>query len=223
MSLGQHGAAVDAAACGERRFQPGPAGRVIAHAFGRKPGGQRIDGATHFVKLADARRIELGNLEAALAALGDETLPVQQMQRVRHRLARDAEPVGEPRSAGCAARARACGRRSLPGSAHRPGRSGSEAGREGSHRQLRKDKREYGIPYSNLRLIVWRRQAVSEGGSTPSAELDKLLISRGSSTVHGVVFSIFGRSGLSSPAPPRPGWRSAPRRPRPRSRRYGRP
>jgi hypothetical protein len=31
----------------------------------------------------------------APAALGDETLTMQEMQRVRHRLARDAELVGE--------------------------------------------------------------------------------------------------------------------------------
>ena len=40
-------------------------------------------------------RVERGNLKAAAAALGDETLPVQQMQRVRNRLARDAELVGK--------------------------------------------------------------------------------------------------------------------------------
>jgi hypothetical protein len=32
---------------------------------------------------------------SAPAAFGDETLPMQQMQRVRHRLARHAELVGE--------------------------------------------------------------------------------------------------------------------------------
>ena len=42
-------------------------------------------------ELADPLGVEPGNLEAAAAALGDEALPVQQMQRVGHRLARYAE------------------------------------------------------------------------------------------------------------------------------------
>ena len=35
--------------------------------------------------------IEPGDFKAAAAAFGDESLPVQQMQRVGHRLARNAE------------------------------------------------------------------------------------------------------------------------------------
>ena len=58
---------------------------------GGEPRGQRVDGAAHFVELADALRIEPGDFKAAAAAFGDQPLPVQQMQRVRHRLARDAE------------------------------------------------------------------------------------------------------------------------------------
>src|SRR4029078_6787506 len=52
-------------------------------------------GAAHLVELADACGVELGDLKTAPAALGDEALPGQQMQRVRHRLARDAELVSE--------------------------------------------------------------------------------------------------------------------------------
>ena len=58
---------------------------------GCQPCGQRVDGAAHLVELADALRVEPGDFEAAAAAFGDEPLPVQQMQRVGHRLARYAE------------------------------------------------------------------------------------------------------------------------------------
>ena len=58
---------------------------------GREPRRQRVDGAAHLVELADALRIEPGDFKAAAAAFGDESLPVQQMQRMGHRLARDAE------------------------------------------------------------------------------------------------------------------------------------
>ena len=39
--------------------------------------------------------IEPRDLKAAAAAFGDQALPVQQMQRVRNRLARHAEPLGQ--------------------------------------------------------------------------------------------------------------------------------
>ena len=58
---------------------------------GGEPCCQRVDGAAHLVELADALRIEPGDFKAAAAAFGDEPLPVQQMQRMGHRLARDAE------------------------------------------------------------------------------------------------------------------------------------
>ena len=61
----------------------GPSGRELCC--------QRVDGAAHLVELADALRVEPGDFKAAAAAFGDEPLPVQQMQRMRHRLARYAE------------------------------------------------------------------------------------------------------------------------------------
>ena len=69
---------------------PRPAASVFDPLRG-KPGRQRIDRAAHFVKLANALGIELRDFEARAAAFGEQALPVQQMQRVRNGLARDAE------------------------------------------------------------------------------------------------------------------------------------
>ena len=79
----------------QRRLQLRAPGSVGLDPPGGKPRRQRVDRAAHLVELADARRIELGDLKAAAAALGDEALPVQQMQRVGNRLARHAELLGE--------------------------------------------------------------------------------------------------------------------------------
>jgi len=65
------------------------------HASLRASAAKRVDCAAYLVELGGCGRIELGDFEAAPAAFGDEPLPVQQMQRMRHRLARDTELVGE--------------------------------------------------------------------------------------------------------------------------------
>ena len=79
----------------QRRFQRRAPGRVGLDPSGGKPRRQRVDGAADLVELADTRRIELGDLKAAAAALGHQALPVQQMQRVGNRLARYAKLLGE--------------------------------------------------------------------------------------------------------------------------------
>ena len=79
----------------QRRLQRRPPGRVGLDPRGREPRRQRVDGAADLVELADTRRIELGDLEAAAAALGHQALPVQQMQRMGNRLARHAKLLGE--------------------------------------------------------------------------------------------------------------------------------
>ncbi len=56
-----------------------------------EPRGQCVDGAAHLVELADALRIEPGDFKASAAAFGDQSLPVQQMQRMGYRLARNAK------------------------------------------------------------------------------------------------------------------------------------
>src|SRR5262249_36510689 len=77
----------------QRRLQPHASGRIAFHTFSRQPCRQRVDRAADLVKRTDACGIELRDLKAAPAALGHETLPMQQMQRMRHRLARHAELV----------------------------------------------------------------------------------------------------------------------------------
>ena len=79
----------------QRRLELRAPGRVGPGAPGREPRRQRVDGAAHLVELADARRIEPGDLKAAAAAFGDQPLPVQQMQRMGDRLARYAELLGQ--------------------------------------------------------------------------------------------------------------------------------
>src|SRR5882757_2048310 len=64
---------------------------VNLDAPGREPCRQRVDRAAYLIELADAQGIELRNLKALAAAFGDQTLPVQQMQRVGDRLARHPE------------------------------------------------------------------------------------------------------------------------------------
>ena len=86
---------VDAASGVQRRFEPVAAGRIGLHAFRGEAGGERVDRAADLIELADARGIELRHLEAAPAALGEQSLPMQQMQRVRHRLPRHPELFGE--------------------------------------------------------------------------------------------------------------------------------
>src|SRR5437868_3766302 len=61
----------------------------------RELGRERVDRAAHFIELADTFRIELDDFKAATAALGDQALPVQQMQRMGNRLARHPEFFGE--------------------------------------------------------------------------------------------------------------------------------
>ena len=79
----------------QRRLQMRAAGGIGLGTSGGELCRQRVDRAAHLVELADVHRIELRDLKAAAAALGDQALPVQQMQRVGHRLARDAELFGE--------------------------------------------------------------------------------------------------------------------------------
>ena len=84
--------------------------RVRPGAPGREPRRKRVDRAAHFVELADAPGIELGDLKTAAAALGHQALPVQQMQRMGDRLARHAELLRELVLARCAGPAAGCGR-----------------------------------------------------------------------------------------------------------------
>ena len=56
---------------------------------------ESIDGTTHLVELTNPHRIELGDLKALAAAFGDQSLLVQQMQRVADRLAGDAKSLGK--------------------------------------------------------------------------------------------------------------------------------
>ena len=93
--LGERRLAGDGAPGDQRRLEPCAAARVGPGAHGGQPGCQRVNGATDFVELADALGIEPDHFKAAAAAFGDEALPVQQMQRMRYRLARHAKPGGE--------------------------------------------------------------------------------------------------------------------------------
>ena len=86
---------VDGAPGAQRRLELRASRRVGLDPPGGEPCGQRVDGAAHLVELADPRRVELGDLKTPAAAFGDQPLPVQQMQRVGHRLARDAELFGQ--------------------------------------------------------------------------------------------------------------------------------
>ena len=86
---------VDAAPGAQRRLQIRARGRVGLDAPGGELCRQRIDGAAHLIELANPHRIELRHLKTLAAAFGDQALPVQQMQRVADRLARDAELFGE--------------------------------------------------------------------------------------------------------------------------------
>ena len=79
----------------QRGLEPRASGSVGPGAPGREPRRQRVDGAAHFVELADAQGIEPRHLKTPAAAFGDQALPVQQMQRVGNRLARDPELFGE--------------------------------------------------------------------------------------------------------------------------------
>src|ERR1700728_433791 len=67
----------------------GTPGRIGVAACGREPGRLRIDGAAHLIELANARGIELRDFETLAAAVGNQTLAIQQVQRVAERLARD--------------------------------------------------------------------------------------------------------------------------------------
>ena len=91
----QRGVLADGPAGLQRRFQRRAPGGVGLHASGGEPRRQRVDGAADLVELADAGRIEFGDLEATAAALGDQALPVQQMQRMGDRLARYAKLLGQ--------------------------------------------------------------------------------------------------------------------------------
>jgi hypothetical protein len=83
------------AACLQRAFEFRPARPIGANTKCRKARCESIDGTAHFVELTNPHRIELGDLEAFAAAFGDQSLLVQQMQRVADRLAGDAKSLGK--------------------------------------------------------------------------------------------------------------------------------
>src|SRR5262249_39416845 len=84
--------AVDRAPGVQRMFELRASGGVGLDALCGKLCRQRIDRAAYLIELADALWIELGHLKTGATALGDQALPMEQVQRVRDRLARYAEP-----------------------------------------------------------------------------------------------------------------------------------
>ena len=86
---------VDRAPGAQRRLKLRAPGCVGLDPCRRELGRERVDRAAHFIELADTFRIELDDFKAATAALGDQALPVQQMQRMGNRLARHPEFFGE--------------------------------------------------------------------------------------------------------------------------------
>src|SRR5262249_43293710 len=137
------------AAGGERGLKSRPSGGVDFRALRGEPGREPIERATHLVELADTLGIELRHLEAAAAAVGQQALPIELVQRVGHRLARDAEPFGELVLGDALPWQKAAVRDCL----ENPridllGQIGR--GVERDHDCIRS---EYGIPYSNLALL----------------------------------------------------------------------
>src|SRR5262249_32388408 len=128
--------------------------------------GEPIERAAHFIELADALGIELGDFKAAAAAFGEQALPVQQMQRVRHRLARHAELV----------------RKLVLGDALSGKQGAIDDGLENPRKNLfgqigggfQRDHSpvllEYGIPYSEYYLILSGR---SRGGRQGASNMTR--------------------------------------------------
>ena len=106
----------------QRSLELRATGGIGLHAARGEPRRERIDRAAYLIELADARGIEPRHFKAAAAALGDEALPVQQVQR----MARPAGATRPSRSASSFCRMRWPGSRlavddGFRESAHRPG------------------------------------------------------------------------------------------------------